>query len=215
MTFNVTKKDNYFTKRTETSYHQPIKIQFMKNGTKILLACSGLLLVALGIVCICNPVETLFASAWLIGLLTLISGIMTLIFTFQTQMFLPNSGTRMLNALLQIILGIFFLTHKGTLTSSLPIIFAAWVMIEGVILAINSFDYKKVGFSFWWCILLLGIAGAVLGFIGLRNPIAAGTTLSTLIGLGIIASGISYLVALLGIGKFEKHIQHVKAELYQ
>lgn len=187
----------------------------MKTGAKILLACSGILLVVLGIVCICNPADTLFASAWLIGLLTLISGISTMVFTFKTQRFLPNSGTRMLSSLLQIFLGIFFLAHKGAVTVSLPIIFAIWVMVEGITLAIESFDFKKVGFSWWWCILLLGIAGAVLGFFGLRNPVVAGKTLTTLIGLGIISNGISYLVALLGIGKFEKRIKEVKAELLQ
>ena len=113
------------------------------------------------------------------------------------------------------LLGIFFLAHKGAVTVSLPIIFAIWVMVEGITLAIESFDFKKVGFSWWWCILLLGIAGAVLGFFGLRNPVVAGKTLTTLIGLGIISNGISYLVALLGIGKFEKRIKEVKAELLQ
>lgn len=46
----------------------------MKTGTKIFLACSGILLIALGVVCICNPAETLFASAWLIGLAVIFNG---------------------------------------------------------------------------------------------------------------------------------------------
>ena len=176
----------------------------MKKSTKILLACAGILLIVLGVVCISRPAETLFASAWLIGLFTLLSGISTLVFTLQTQAFLPNSGTRMLSSLLQIFLGIFFLAHKGALTASLPIVFAVWVMVEGVVIAIESFEFKKVEFSGWWCILLLGIAGAVLGFLGLRNPLAAGTTLTTLIGLAIIFEGVSYLVGLSAARKFEK-----------
>ncbi len=176
----------------------------MKNSTKILLVCTGILLIALGVVCICNPVETLFASAWLIGLLTLTAGISTMIFTFMTQRFLPNSGTRMLSALLQILLGIFFLVHNGALTASLPLVFAIWVIVEGITLTIESFDFKKVGFGMWWCMCLLGIAGVVLGFLGLRDPITAGKTLTTLIGLGIIANGLFYLVAFFGIKKFEK-----------
>ena len=179
----------------------------MNKGTKILLACAGLLLVALGIYCICRPTQTLFASAWLIGLFTLLSGIATLIFTFKTQMFLPNSGTRMLSGLLQIIIGIVFLSNKLLLTVSLPVVFAIWVIIEGVTLAIESFDFKKVGFRGWWCILILGIAAAVLGVSGLRNPADAGRVLSTLIGIGIAATGISYLVALAGISLFQSHVK--------
>ncbi len=176
----------------------------MKTSTKIWIAFTGILLVALGIVCICNPLETLFASAWIIGIFTLFSGISTLIFTIKTQMFLPNSGTRMLSALLQIFLGIFFLVHKGALTLSLPVVFAIWVMVEGIILAVNSFDFKKVGFKYWWCLCLLGVCAAVLGYMGIRNPVAAGQTLSTLIGLAVISSGLTRFVALAGINKFEK-----------
>ena len=69
----------------------------IKTSTKILLAVAGILLIVLGIVCIANPAATLFSTAWMIGCLTLVSGIAELIFTFKTQAFLPNSGTRMLS----------------------------------------------------------------------------------------------------------------------
>lgn len=71
-----------------------------------------------------------------------------------------------------------------------------WVLIESVIIAVNSFDYKAVGFPFWWIILLLGICGAILGVLGLKNPDVTATTLSTLIGPGVIAMGAAYLFAL-------------------
>lgn len=176
----------------------------MKKSTKILLVITGILLIALGIICITKPAETLFATAWLIGIFTLISGISTLVFTFRTQRFLPNSGSRMLSGLFQIFIGIFFLCNIFATTGALPFVFALWIMMEGVVIAIQSFDFKKVGFSYWWALLLLGIAGAVLGFFGLRYPIISGTVLSTLIGLGIIVNGIAYLVLFSGIKKFEK-----------
>ena len=83
-------------------------------------------------------------------------------------------------------------------------------MVEGIIVAVQSFDYKQADFSAWWAILILGIAGAVLGFFGLKNPDVAVATLSWLIGLGIIASGISYLVALSGINRLEKRVKQFR-----
>lgn len=62
-------------------------------------------------------------------------------------------------------------------------------------------------------ILLLGIAGAVLGFLGLRNPDVAGATLSWLIGYGIIAVGVSYLLALCGINRFEKKVGQIRSNI--
>jgi len=179
----------------------------MKKSYKIWLAIAGVALIALGIVCFCYPVETLFTGAWFLGCLILLSGIFTLVFTIRTQKFLPNSGTRMLSSLLQIFLGVFFLCHNDAVTASLPFVFAFWVMIEGITLFIESFDFKKFGFSFWWCIMILGIAAAVLGILGLRNPVAAAGTLVALIGISIILNGVAYLVALFGINKFEHNVR--------
>lgn len=179
----------------------------MKTSTKIWLAIAGILLVVLGVLCISRPAETLFTTAWLIGLFTLFAGVSKLMFTLRTQAFLPNSGTRTLSAILEIIIGIIFLANNVFLAFSLPVIFAMWITIESVIIVVNSFDYKRVGFPGWWGILLLGICGVVLGILGLRNPDVTAATLSTLIGLGVIAMGASYLIALLGIQKFENRVK--------
>jgi uncharacterized membrane protein HdeD (DUF308 family) len=189
--------------------NQSLTYIFMKTSSKIWLAIAGILLIVLGVYCISRPAATLFTTAWLIGVFTLVSGISKLVFTFRTQAFLPNSGSRALSAILEIIVGFIFLGNNIFLAISLPVIFAMWVTIEGVIIAVNSFDYKRVGFPGWFVILLLGICGIVLGILGLRNPDVTAATLSTLIGLGVIAMGISYLFALRGINKFEKVVDGV------
>ena len=185
----------------------------MKNSTKIWICITGVLLVVLGIVCICHPAATLFSTAWLIGLFTLLAGITELVFTINTQAFLPNSGTRMLSAILNIVLGFIFLGNTLFLGASLPYIFAFWVIVEGILVAVRSFDYKQVGFGGWWGMLLMGIAAVVLGVLGLRNPDITGKTLSTLIGLGIVFAGAAYLVALGGINRFEKKVKEVKGAI--
>ena len=185
----------------------------MKTSTKIWLAVAGILLIALGVLCISKPAATLFTTAWLIGLFTLVAGVSKLMFTFRTQAFLPKRGTRALSAILEIIIGIIFLGNNIFLAFSLPVIFAMWVLIESVIITVNSFDYKRVGFSAWWVILLLGICGIVLGMLGLKNPDVTAATLSTLIGLGVISMGSAYLCALLGITRFERKIDGIRQEL--
>lgn len=181
----------------------------MKKSTKIWLAIAGILLIVLGIICIAKPANTLFATAWLIGCFTLMTGIFQLVFTIQTQAFLPNSGTRMLSALLQIILGMIFLCNNFFVAASLPAIFALWVLIEGIIIAVQSFDFKRVLFPYWWVILLLGIGAAVLGCLGLQHLDITTKTLSTLIGLAIIINGVAYLIALCGINRFENKVKEI------
>ena len=180
----------------------------MQKSTKIWLAIAGILLIALGIMCICQPAATLFATAWTIGCFTLFAGISKLIFAFKTQAFMPNSGTRMLSAILLIVLGIVLLSRNFFVAYMLPIVVVSWVLVEGVIIAIHSFDYKKVGFTYWWCFLLIGLAAVVLGVLGLRNPDVSAVTLSTFIGIGIALVGVGYILALVGVNKFEKKVDN-------
>ena len=179
----------------------------MEKSSKIWLGISGVLLVALGIMCICEPAATLFATAWTIGCFTLMAGIFKLIFTFKTQKFLPNSASRVLSAIFEIIIGIIFLCNNLFVAATLPVIFVIWVLVESIFVAIHSFDYKKFGFPYWWALLLFGIVGVVLGVLGLRNPDVSAVTLSTLIGIAILLIGAGYLVALFGINRFEKSLQ--------
>ena len=178
----------------------------MDKSTKIWLVISGILLVALGILCIAKPAATLFATAWLIGCFTLFSGISRLVFTFRTERFMPNSGTRMLSAILQILIGIIFLCNNIFVAISIPIVCAMWVIFEGVIIFIQSFDFKKVGFGSWWMLMILGILVVVLGVLGLYNVEVTGNIVAILIGVGIIAMGVAYLLAYSGIHKFEKEV---------
>lgn len=178
----------------------------MDKNTKIWLVISGILLLVLGILCIANPEATLLATAWFIGCFILFSGISRLVFTFRTERFIPNSGTRMLSALLQILLGILFLCNNIFVAISIPIVFAMWVLVEGVMIFILSFDFKKVGFSSWWALTLLGVAIAALGVLGLYNWETTGNIVAILIGIGIIGMGVAYLVAFSGIHKFDKEV---------
>ena len=179
----------------------------MKKSTKIWLVIAGILLIALGVYCIINPASTLFSAAWLIGLLTLFAGCSKLIFTFKTQAFIPNSATRVLSAILEILIGIFFLANNMFLAMSLPIVFVMWILFDSTIITINSFDYKRVGFPYWWVLLLLGICGIVLSVLGLKNPDVSAASLAMLIGIGIITIGVANICAVAGVTKFENYLK--------
>lgn len=181
----------------------------MKTGKKIWLCIAGLLLIALGVYFIINPDVTLISAAYVLGFLTLLTGISKLGFTIRTQAFLPNSGTRMLIALLDIFFGLFFLFHLFGTAVSLPFVFAIWVIIEGVSIFVASFDYKKVGFPYWWALLLLGIVGVILGIFGLKNMDVTAVTLSVLISISVILFGLAHILAVAGVNRFEKNVKEV------
>ena len=61
--------------------------------------------------------------------------------------------------------------------------------------------------------MLLGIAIAALGVLGLYNVEVTGQLVAILIGVGIIAMGIAYLVAFSGIHKFDKEVAKINANI--
>ena len=184
----------------------------MKKRTKIWLCIEGILLVALGVYFLVNPNITLVSAAYVLGFLTLFTGISKLLFTFKTQAFMPNSGTRMLMGLLDVFFGCFFLFNLLGTAATLPFVFALWVIIKGIGIVVASFDYKKVGFPYWWALLLLGIIGVLLGILGFRNMDVTAVTLSTLISIGVILFGVANILAVAGVTRFEKAVgEQVKA----
>ena len=187
----------------------------MNKGKKIWLCIAGILLIALGVYFIINPNVTLVSAAWVLGFLTLFTGISKLVFTFRTQAFMPNSGTRMLMGLLDVFFGCFFLFNLFGTAISLPFVFAIWVIIEGVSIFVASFDYKKVGFPYWWALMLLGIVGVVLGILGLRNMDITAVTLSVLISISVILFGVAHILAVAGVNRFEKEVKNAVNQVNQ
>ena len=178
----------------------------MLPSRKIYMGITGAAFAALGIICILKPMSTLVSLAWILGLITLISGIATLLNWFNLKGYFPQSGSILLSSILQILLGFFFLRHDLAFATILPIIFAVFLIIEGINLAIRSFDYKKIGFRLWWLNLTLGIIAAVLGFISIGTPSFGGAALSTVLGIGLIIVGVVYFIALCSINRFEKRL---------
>ena len=175
----------------------------MKKSKKIWLCIAGILLIALGVLCIMKPTFILVSTTWVLGLVTVLIGLSKLIFTFRTQAYVPYSGSRMLSGLIDIFFGFFILGHMFGVAMTIPVLFSIWVIIQGISVAVQSFDYRKCGFSGWWMILILGICGAVLGFFGMRNLDVAAATLSSLIGIAIIILGVANILALFGVSRFE------------
>ena len=183
------------------------------TSTKIYLVVTAVLFVVLGFLFICKPVEGLVSVAWLVGLLLLVSGCFTLFFTLRHQAIMPNSGSTTLMSVLQIMLGIMFLFNRSLTVATLIMMFAMWIVVEGVQLAVLSFDYKKYGHKQWWLMLILGICSVVLGFYALFRPDVTGVTISVLVGIAVIANGIVRLVAFIGINKMQRRVEGVKERI--
>lgn len=183
------------------------------TSTKTYLVVTAVLFIALGAFFIIRPIEGMVSVAWLAGLMMLLSGCFSLFFNLRHQAVMPNAGSSTLMSVLQIILGIMFLSNNALTLVTLIVMFAMWILFEGIQLAVLAFDYKRFGFKQWWLMLVLGICSVMLGFYALQRPDATGVTISFMVGIAIISNGIIRLVAFSGINKVERRVEGAKSRL--
>lgn len=181
----------------------------MKTSSKIILILSGLLMIATGIVALCSPTTTLVSLALVIGIDTLISGIMTLFFYFDEARGKVGAGTILFDAIANIIFGILFLSNSILVASILPFLFSMWAVFIGIQMIIHCTDWRKIGVKHWWIELIYGILFLALGILSCIQPIFAAVTISIFVGIAFIFHGFADFYIVFETNKIENRLQTI------
>ncbi len=113
------------------------------------------------------------------------------------------------------LLGLVFVGRGIFVHISLTALLLVWILIEGVIIVIQSYDFKKAGYHWWYLIsglgygiailgvilLVLTLGGSLLSLIGLHNPEVSDKILAVLSGIAIIFIGGAFALATAGFKK--------------
>ena len=176
---------------------------------KVNLILTAVIMIAVGVLFVIYPKASLGPLTWLLGVLILASGIFTILFSLKAQKVLPNASSSTLLGVFQIMLGsLFVLNYFNMLKdSAIGVLFATWVMYEGLSLVISSFGYKKATFRHWWVMLLFGVLNVILGYVALLYAEEISKVLAVIVGLGIVANGVMRIVAFIAITRIEKKLK--------
>lgn len=176
---------------------------------KINLVLTAVILVAVGVLCVIYPENSLGPLTWLLGALILLSGCFTIIFSLKAQKIIPNASSTTLLGVFQIMLGSLFVISAFNMLkpNAIGVLFSTWVMYEGLSLLVSAFGYKKAHFGNWWIMLLFGLLNVALGYIALLNAENISKFLAVLVGLGIIADGVMRIVAFIAITRIERKLK--------
>lgn len=184
---------------------------------KVNLILTAVIMIAVGVLFVIYPKDSLGLLTWLLGVLILASGVFTILFSLKAQKVLPNASSSTLLGVFQIMLGsLFVLNHFDKLQEgAIGVLFAIWVMYEGLSLVISSFGYKKATFRHWWVMLLFGLLNVVLGYVALLNADKISPVLAVIVGLGIVANGVMRIVAFVAITRIEKKLKQQLAAVQE
>ena len=185
-------------------------INFNAMKIKIHLALTALILITLGVICVLNPLESFVTISWLIGLLILLSGVITLLFGLRAQAILPNAASTTLLAIFQIVIGCIFMLNTWIASGTLTVVFAMWMLFESISILVGSIDYKRAGYQQWWLMLIFGAVSIALSFVAICNPEPTALAITSLLGVALMAIGFVRLAAIPAVGRLQKRIKEAK-----
>ena len=175
----------------------------MSTSSKVCVALSGLLFIIAGILCLSSAEATLLSLAWVLGFFTLLSGILSLYFYFKGVSAIPGSGFVLLASIADIIIGIIFLANQVFVAAAIPFVFAAWILVAGILSIIHSIEFKKKGFIGWHMLLIFGILTVLFAICSFMDPAISAFTITFMVGFALITRGVNRFIFLAGVWKMQ------------
>ncbi|MBO6290367.1 MAG: DUF308 domain-containing protein [Alphaproteobacteria bacterium] len=144
---------------------------------------AGIIMLVLGILVWANPLSSLYAIAIYVGAALFILGC-----GYVASSFSASSPWYMVIGLLDIFIGLIFLTNLGLTVQTLPIFFALWFLATGIMQLYGSYESYKLSLPWGWN-LFSGILGIVIAYLVLGNQAFGDFALVILVGLYLAAYG--------------------------
>ena len=161
---------------------------------RVLYIVSGVLLILIGIYCLCNQDIAAETAGLMVGILMLASGIIKIVVFAATSSLLIGSGWLLLDGVLTVILSLFLLFNEWFTMLSLPFLFALWLLFSGSSRFVSAFDLKALGVRNWGWVLAVGIFLMIAGFICMMDPWVSITAVGMTVGLVFLLEGISSII---------------------
>lgn len=174
-----------------TTNFQP-EVNIQKSTGWVIALSIGLII--LGVLAILMPgiASAFFTSV--IGWITLISGVVMIVESFQSK---PVRGfwLNLIVGILYAIAGIYILFNLGSALLALTLAFGILFIVEGIFTIIMAFTHRA-GHRMSWLVAFNGVVTLILGIIVLnRWPFSAIWLIGLYVGISLFMSGISLLVA--------------------
>lgn len=169
-------------------------------GNNLWHLVAGIIMAVFGVFIWFNPAATLMALALYLGVIFVVVGAGYFMASFSYQ-----SGWYLLVGILDMLVGVVFLTNIGVSAASLPIIFALWCMFVGVAQIVGSFELKKSGLPWGWS-LIMGVLGILFGFWILSSPVIGAITITALMGAYILIYGVVEIVEYFTVRKMQQAV---------
>lgn len=148
----------------------------------------GLLMIILSIIIFNNPETVLSTMAFWLGLTIAIGGLVGMISWFRTLSSARNIYS-LVGSIVMLFAGLLMILKLTVTIKAITLVFGGLTAILGIIILSGGYR-NKLNWSLWWVLAILGALTLIIGIKSVFDSYSGTETISTIIGLGALFSGI-------------------------
>ena len=158
------------------------------------ITVKGLLILALGLISLFVPAQTILVLTTWIGIILLLGSAFTFILLFSNWSRLANGKLLLfLDGILDAGVGLLILLYPEQTVYIVTILIAVWLVLMGILQIYYAFSTRG-HLKLWWVALVNGLVTVVLGVLIGSNPFEGAKALIILFGLSACFYGIMLII---------------------
>lgn len=167
---------------------------------------SSVVYVALGVILLIWPEMTAKNICYVVGVISIAIGIVNLIDYIRKDYSVDAYRYNLVYGLVFVLLGIVIFVKVETVISIIPFLLGFAVTISGLLKFQNAVDLVRMKYSGWCIVMIVSILNIAFGVVLIMNPFASAMVLFICIGIGMIYSGVSDLIATIMLSRSIKTV---------
>lgn len=160
-----------------------------KNSNWWLLLAVGVVFIVLSFKVFIHPAASILGLAVFLGWAAVLGGILEIGFALSVRSQFPNWTWKMVGGILDLFIGIIFLSHPAMTAEILPFFVGFWMIFMGVMNIFNGLDGRSSSAFQAFIGFLLVIGGFWISY----NPTGEAAVLVWIIGVTLLFYGFSFV----------------------
>lgn len=167
---------------------------------------SSVIYVALGVALLIWKEVITQSICYVVGVISIATGIVNLIDYIRKDYTVNAYQYNLVYGVAFILIGIFIFYRVDTVILIIPVLLGFAVTISGLLKFQNAVDLIRMKYSGWGIVMIVSILNIVFGVVLIINPFNSMMILCICIGIGMIYSGVSDLIATIMLSRSIKSI---------
>jgi uncharacterized membrane protein HdeD (DUF308 family) len=168
-----------------------------------LLLLVGIIFLILAVKVMMHPAESIIELAFFIGWASLIAGVFQVGYYLSSKSIIQNWAWGLFGGVINIIIGIIFLSHPAITAQILPFFVGFWMIFIGITTFFNGIREQNNNMPAGWFDMLLGVLIFIGGLWISYNPVAEAAMLIWLISFTLMFYGIYFVVISIQLSKIK------------